>query len=724
MKKILLIFLFLLNYSLGYAQTQEVSKDSIVKLITDSFMISNQGKYELALKQLDIALEYGKKHKNDSIVGDAYNCIGVTYLNMENFEKAKEYLKLSSIALEKANYKSYLVYNHNNIAAIYEFEKDTFAAKKHYVLAKNLALDLNDGYLAFLPTYHLGRLQYYQKAYKLAKVNLEASLPNYKANSEHQSITFVAINTYLAKIYFKEGNITKSLKYLKVADSLAIETNDLNNLKIIEKTRYRILKSENKLAEADASLQKVVDYLEKRLKKREEELKERSKLERTLVEKESSLKLTREINKNQKATLAKTRLFTFIILMMFVITCITSFLLYRSNHKRHTLNKTLEDNNKKLQDSKEKTEYASKLKENFFSTINHELRTPLYAVTGITDILIDDSPKIEHIHYLKTLKSSGEHLLGLINNILQINKFDANKIEINTIDFNIRSLINNIKDSLSYLKSENNNVIHIDMDEATPDILQGDSLKIAQIIVNLLSNALKFTKEGNVWILVECIEKTEKNVTLDIKVKDDGIGISKDMQAQIFEDFYQESMQLDRNYEGTGLGLAIVKRLLNAMGSEIKVKSNTKEGATFYFSLKLNIKKQIPAPKLKTKENIDLKGNHFLVVDDNAINLMITRRILESKKASVTVAKNGYEAIEKIKSNTFDVVLMDIHMPKMNGYDTTEKIREFDKVTPIIALTAVTLDDNKNKIMDSGMNGVITKPFVMEDFFYEIKGFL
>ncbi len=724
MKKVLLIFLFLLNYVLVYAQTQEVSKDSIVNLITDSFMISNQGKYELALKQLDIALEYGKNHKNDSIIGDVYNCIGVTYLNMENFEKAKEYLKLSSSALEKADYKSYLVYNHNNIAAIYEFEKDTFAAKKHYVLAKNLALELNDGYLSFLPTYHLGRLQYHQKEYNLAKVNLEESLPNYKANSEHQPMTFVAINTYLAKIYFKEGDITKSLNYLKTADSLAIKTNDLNNLKTIEKTRYRIFKSENKLAEADTSLQKVVDYLEKRLKRREEELKERSKLERTLVERESSLKLTREINKNQKETIAKTRFFTFIILTMFLLTCITSFLLYRSNRKRYTLNKTLEDNNKKLQDSKEKTEYASKLKENFFSTINHELRTPLYAVTGITDILIDDSPKAEHVHYLKILKSSGEHLLGLINNILQINKFDADKIEINTIDFNMRSLINNIKDSLSYLKSENNNVIHIDIDKAIPDVLQGDSLKIAQIIVNLLSNALKFTKEGNVWILVECMEKTEETVTLDIKVKDDGIGISKDMQAQIFEDFYQESMQLDRNYEGTGLGLAIVKRLLNAMGSEIKVKSNTKEGATFYFSLRLNVKKQIPASKPETKNTINLKGNHFLVVDDNAINLMITKRILESKNANVSVAKNGLEAIKKIKANRFDVVLMDIHMPNMNGYDTTKEIRTFDKATPIIALTAVTLDDNMSKIMDSGMNGVITKPFVIEEFFDEIKTFL
>ncbi len=719
-KKHLNVLMLLFFNTILMAQTNNVSKDSILKLIESGFKNIGIDKLDEAVNTLNFTLNYGKTNKDNEIVKKSATGLGAAYIALKNLEKASDYY---NVALNSAP-TSISPSDYNNIANLFELKKDIPNAIKYYELSRKLCIKTKDTFKIIWPAINIALIKRNQEKYEEAAFYFEEVLRNFVPNSMHQPKIFIDSNIYLAEISAKNKKYELSHFYLKKADSVSFILESYEDLFNSERIRYGIYEETNQLQESKKSLEKQIEHLGISKKLQQEKLIKNNKLEQKLLDRERSLEFTNKINETQKATLRKTRLFTYIILVFLSLTSIILYLLQRSNHARKKLNDDLILKNKVLFDAKEKTEYASKLKENFFSTISHELRTPLYAVTGITDILIDDSPKKEHLHYLKTLKSSGEHLLGLINNVLQINKFDANKIEINTIDFNLRQLINSIKETLIYLKSENNNVIHIDIDEAIPDFLQGDSLKITQIIVNLLSNALKFTKEGNIWVIAECIEKKEEIVTIDIRVKDDGIGISKAMQDQIFEDFYQESMRLDRNYEGTGLGLAIVKRLLNAMGSEIKVSSIPNEGATFYFSLSLRTKKQSSTKTPKSKEVVNLEGKHFLVVDDNAINLMITKRILESKKAKVMITENGIEAIEKVKTNTFDAILMDIHMPNMNGYSATEKIREFNKSIPVIALTAVTLDDNKDKILNSGMNGVITKPFVMESFFNEIKNFL
>jgi len=719
-KNIIALLLLLFNTAL-IAQSNKINKDSAKVLLDSGFKNIGLGNLDQGVVELLAALEFGKKHNDDDIIGNAANSLGVAFVELKNMEKANKYFALS---LEKTTSNSSRIVDYNNIANLFEMKKDTTNALKYYNLSRDLCIKIKDSFQIIWPSVNIGFIKYDQKKYNEAKIHFSEALTCFVPNSKHQPIIFIKSNIHLAKIETINKKYKLAQSYLKKADSLSFIRNNYDELFNAEKVRYKIFNATNQEVKIRKSLENQVKYIRISKEIHEAELIKNSKLEQKLLDKERNLEFSNKLNNTQKETLRKTRLFTYIVLFFLSITTIILYLLQRSNYSRKKLNDDLIAKNKVLSEAKEKTEYASKLKENFFSTISHELRTPLYAVTGITDILIDDNPKKDHVHYLKTLKSSGEHLLGLINNILQINKFDANKIEINSIDFNIRSLISNIKESLSYLKTENNNQIHIHIDEATPIALQGDSLKIAQIIVNLLSNALKFTKNGNIWIIIKCIEKSKGTVTLNIKVKDDGIGISTDMQAQIFEDFYQESMRLDRNYEGTGLGLAIVKRLLNAMGSEIKVNSTPLKGSTFYFDLRLNIKNKDTVVERKLKANINLEGKHFLVVDDNAINLIITKRILESKNAKVTVAENGFEAIEKAKEDLFDIIFMDVHMPKMNGYTATKEIKCFNPTIPVIALTAETLDDNKNKIIESGIDSVITKPFVTENFFNVIKKFL
>ncbi len=730
MKKITLVLLFFIGIGICNAQSSNtISRDSLENLISQSFIISNKGEYTKAYEQLTFALEYGKKINNDSIIGDVYNCIGSLFSNMGDHDKARENYALSKEALLRANYQSYLIFHYNNVANIDTREKDYINAEKNLLESRKLALELNDTYKALWPTFNIGEIKYILRDYASATFYLQETIKLYQPNTEQQPDIIIKTYIYLANIYAKINENERALENFDIAKKIALEHQSYPELIKIEKQKAALYDVLNQSDKAKEAMSNQIVYLEKNFENQQELLNEQNQLERDLFEKESSLTLTQELNKSQEKSIQKIKYFSLALLTLFFITISAVVLLYRSDKNRQKLNNRLKIKNKELLDAKEKTEYASQLKTNFFSTISHELRTPLYAVTGITDILIDENPKKEQRHYLKALKSSGEHLLSLINNILQINKYDANTIELSVIDFNVLDVVNNIKNALSYLKKENNNSIHTYIDDAIPKKLKGDSIKLSQIIINLLGNALKFTENGNIWLTVNCIDckyKSDDYITLEICIKDDGIGISKEMQSRIFEDFYQESVQLNRNYEGAGLGLAIVKRLLHAMGSEINVESRPNEGASFSFKIKFQYEKEIPEiqENVEDYESVNLIDKTFLVVDDNNINQMITKRILETKNANVVVIDNGFDAIDLLKKEHFDVILMDIHMPKMSGYEATEKIRGFNTTTPIIALTAVDLGENKEKILSSGMNGVISKPFQLDHFYLELHRFI
>ena len=714
---LLLVLLLSLWLQTLYAQDFSISKDSITEVLNVSFNKANNKDYEEALKLQNFALEWGINHTNDSIVGEAYDCIGSTFYLLKNYEKAEFNYKKSLVFLKKANYKSYMVYHYNNMASLYFQQKKTDEYKEQFLLSKQIALDIKSPYHAFWPTYNIALLSYKKKDYNTALPLFKETIQYFQPNTEHQPSILTECYNAIATIYSESKQYNEALKALAVVDSLGLDQKNYFELIKSEELKHAIYSSRKEYIPANTSLLKKIDYLETSSKIDAEALKKKTILEQKLIEQE-------EVNKEHTNTIAQTKLFSIIIFILFAITALILFLLHRNNDKRNKLNKTLITKNKELIEANKKTEYASNLKANFFSTISHELRTPLYAVTGITDILIEDNPKTEQKHYLRTLKSSGEYLLALINNVLQINKFDADKIELNTIHFNLKTLVSNIKNSLTYLKQENNNTIEIDIKETVPIRLKGDSLKLSQILINLFSNALKFTHDGHILLSIDVKEKLDNKVVLHFSIKDDGIGISEDLQSKIFEDFYQESMHLERNYEGTGLGLAIVKRLLKVMGSKIEIKSTQGKGSNFYFDLDLEIATTENTKNDKPVNFIDLANKAILVVDDNQVNQMITKRILENKKAIVTVVDSGIEAIKATENNDYAIILMDIHMPKMNGYTATQNIRQFNPTVPIIALTAVKLDENKEKIYASGMNGIIVKPFRLENFFSEINRFL
>ena len=405
-----------------------------------------------------------------------------------------------------------------------------------------------------------------------------------------------------------------------------------------------------------------------------------------------------------------------------IIISLLAVTLYRNNQIKLKTNDLLQTKNKELQIARDGAVQAMEAKTNFLSTVSHELRTPLYAVTGLTHLLLEENPEEHQKEHLKALKFSGDYLLNFINDILHLNKIDANKLETLNMEFNLNKVINEVINSLSQSAKANKTKLTLEYDPDIPGHLLSDPLKLSQIFMNLIGNSIKFTKGGEVKVIVKLLKKLEDNVTIYFEVSDNGIGISKEKQKSIFEGFEQGSIQINREYGGTGLGLTIVKSLLGLFNSKIELESTLGEGSTFFFEIDMKSMDDLPddisfeiAPK-----DYDFKNLHLLIVEDNKINQVITKKMLSKKDMTSDIANNGYEAITLAQENVYDAILMDIHMPGISGEEATIEIRKFNQDTPIIALTAISLDDSLESFYAAGCNDVVTKPFKPEVFYQKI----
>ncbi len=434
------------------------------------------------------------------------------------------------------------------------------------------------------------------------------------------------------------------------------------------------------------------------------------------------LKTIDQMTKENEAQLKTTKfakLISILAIALITILSLLSLSLYKNNIIRTQSNNTLKEKNFELQIAKDNAEKASKARSEFLSTVSHELRTPLNAINGITHILIEDNPKETQKHYLNSLKFSGNYLLTFINEILEINRIESSTIEIEYINFDIKQLLLDIKNSMTEIAANNNNKFTLEIAEDVPEILLGDPTKLSQVFINLINNALKFTKNGTVAVIAKVIETGADYSRINFAISDTGIGIPEDKQEIIFESFSQGSIEINRKYGGTGLGLTIVKKIIDLLGGEINLKSEVGVGTTFDFELNLfNGTREIIIEKGSLYSDEDLKDKNILVVEDNKINQMVTKKMLEKKDVKCFIVDNGEEAVEILsKENNFDLVLMDVHLPGINGTIATQKVREFDTKIPIIALTAISLNENREMLLSFGMTDVITKPFDPENFY-------
>ena len=376
--------------------------------------------------------------------------------------------------------------------------------------------------------------------------------------------------------------------------------------------------------------------------------------------------------------------------------------------------------------AKEKAEEASMAKAVFLSTMSHEIRTPMNAVIGMTNLLLQEEPLPHQLNYLKTLKFSADNLLALINDILDFSKIDAGKITFENVEFSLKALIGSIKGAHEYMANEKGVAFKVVLDYDLPNSVIGDPIRLGQILNNLVNNAVKFTEEGSVTLSVHLIQSTTEEAVIEFEVKDTGIGITKDKTQEIFKSFTQSSSEITRRYGGTGLGLAITKNLIELQGGSINVESKVDHGSRFYFTLAFQQGTGQDMPHSMDNEpsyGKDLRGIKLLLVEDNEVNHFVAKKFLEKWNVQVDHAVNGVQAMKKLESSTYDIVLMDLQMPEMDGYETTIKIRGMDKYKdlPIVALTASAMLEIRDKVFEVGMNDFVSKPFNPDELYQKIS---
>lgn len=406
-----------------------------------------------------------------------------------------------------------------------------------------------------------------------------------------------------------------------------------------------------------------------------------------------------------------------------------------------SLESLVEQRTRELELAKRAAESANQVKSEFIANMSHEIRTPLNSILGMTYLALNSGNGFDIRGYLEKIQIAGQHLLGIINDILDFSKLSAGKMKIEKYDFDLQSVLMHVIDMLSEQAEKKNIKLVVDVDHSLCANLRGDPQRITQVLVNYTTNAVKFTEKGMVTIRVKKIEETEVNCLLRFEVQDNGIGMSDTEKSRLFQPFQQIDSSANRLHDGIGLGLAICRQLANLMpDGEVGVESAPGQGSTFWFVVRLEMSGQycepmtLPENQTRLKSGVKIKpslqpairGAHILVAENNLFSQEVVSKLLENAGATVRIARNGQEAIDLLKINRFDCVLMDVQMPLMDGIEATRLIRANPDLTglPVIAMTANVTDEDRELCLAAGMNDFLGKPFEPDDFYNVIDRYI
>ena len=700
-----------------WAQDTDSQDGDMDSYFQETLTYKNQNKIDLALEALDRAAAIAEENENEKALVDCYHLFAQLYMELDKRETALFYWDRATVLLNSLEYPHghavhkyieaiFLFNGGNNFQAIFMLNEAKQLSNDRNLLNNILLLEAN----IFISI----------EKYESAATNFNSLVVNNDV-SEKQYLTTKAY-LGLARMHFTRGNLEESIQNGLSALQLATDNNFSQE---VFEANELLGRAYEKNERYDLSLIHNRNLLEIRdsiftIEKARTAAKTADKIQFDFMNEEIRRQDQRIEELNESANRSEiTAILTSAFLTIISLLAVS---LYRNNQIKLKTNDLLQTKNKELQAARDAAVQAMEAKTNFLSTVSHELRTPLYAVTGLTHLLMEENPNENQMEHLKSLKFSGDYLLNFINDILQINKIDADKLEPLNIEFSLKKVLTEVINSLQQSAKANKTKLILDYDEEIPGKLLSDPLKLSQIFMNLVGNAIKFTKNGEVVVIAKLRKKEEEDVTVYFEVRDTGIGISMEQQEHIFDSFEQGSVQINREYGGTGLGLTIVKSLLGLFDSKIQLESEPGKGSSFFFELDLKCKDSL-IDDLHfeiTQKEYDLNGLNVLVVEDNKINQVITRKMLNKRGISCDIANNGTEAVEMAGKISYDGILMDIHMPGISGVEATIQIRKFDRETPIIALTAISLDDSLETFYAAGCNDVVTKPFKPEVFYQKI----
>jgi signal transduction histidine kinase/ActR/RegA family two-component response regulator len=710
----IVLFLFLNLNLFGYnlvAQTKTPSKKEVKKLYNQATKNMFEGNFEKSLVTARVALKYSSALNDDNLIARCYNIIGSNYNELGEYDKAIDFYNKGLQYANTIQNDTIRNWINNNLGNTYFFDKKQQKnGINYYEKSIEYSSKIKDTTDIVFTKINLTWAYFDIGNFKSGFPNLQF-VNKYKKKYTNDN-TVVLINMLNGMYYRHIGEKIKANYYFTNAIKIATKPDQKSDL-MYSYQEYSDFLLENK------KYQKAYEFLHK-YNIIKDEIYEEDKLKKANV---AGLNLEvdeykREIDKieNEKnlqsQSLKKSRIIVILFIIALYVLLILIFTLYKNNRFRKNTNANLVNANQELLLAKQKAEEASLLKSQFVSTISHELRTPLYGVVGITNMLLDEHKELAESPHLSSLKFSARYLLSLVNDILHINKIEEKKIVLENLVFNISDEINTIKNSLLFLSEKNGNQITVKIDPEIPEYLIGDKLRLGQIIMNLLSNAVKFTLNGIVTIEANLIQIVDKLHHIEFIIKDNGIGIASEDQNKIFEKF----VQIGRNggdYQGTGLGLSIVQKLLDLFGSTIFLESDIGKGTEFRFTIPFEHDSKMTLDIINDIQ-VDLTSNqvfNVLVVEDNSINQIVTKKIIEKNNYKCTVVDDGFTALKLLETQTYDIILMDINMPLINGFETTRRIRNNGIIIPVVALTAFDKEEILEEANSSGINEIIIKPF-------------
>lgn len=714
----------LISFQLGFAQNKKYTSKQVDSLFELGNNYYKKSDYYNSLKELRFALIEAEKIKNNTLVSNISNRIGRNFAQIKNLEFSNYFFNKSLVLAKKTNNLKDQILVLNNLGNLFtafsEKKSNQKQAISYYKQALRLAKKNNLNEDICLISMNLAWSYLKFKEYENAKPYLDDFIklhPKY-GNKLFNNIVYMLQATYyegigqyqLAEKTYQDGFATFSKKLI------------FKEKKSEYLYRYsRLLSKINKPQKAAVYLKQAdsindIFYNKEILKKAKETSSaliieafkiDKIKADFELKSKEQNLKL----NKN---------IFYITLIFLAIISCFSIYIL-KLNKNKDKINEQLINLNIELEKAKLVAEESNEMKSKFVSTITHELRTPLFGVISLTEILEKSVIEEESRSHLKSLKYSAKYLLSLVNDVLQISKLENKNSKLEKSIFEFKSVINSVKLNLEQIAIQNNNKFVIDIDKNVNEYFCSDEVKLTQLCLNLASNALKFTKNGDVTIKIDKINEIDNLQVIKFSFIDTGFGISEENQKRIFDKFFQITPK-DNFFQGSGLGLTIVNDILLLFNSKIELKSEIGKGTEFSFILKLEKASNIDQFETEVI-NHQFNNLNILIVDDNKINQIVTSKTIENLKGIPTIADNGFEAIEMIRLKEFDIVLMDINMPEIDGFDTTIEIRKFNKNIPIIAFTAFDKSEIQEKVQMSGISDVLNKPFTNSELIHIITKF-
>lgn len=708
----------------AFGQALEAEKKSIETQINEASRHFSEAEYEQALNLSKEALVRAFKIDDHYLIAHAYNAIGVIYDEFSESKRAIEFYNKALAHANKTENEQLKNWIYGNLGSVYYFNQiDVRKGISYYEKSLRYVTKAKDSVQIAYTSFNIASAYFSINDFDSGHQYVE-NVRDYINRKGQQEARFTLAS--LSGIYNSNtGKPEIAQDYFAKAVAIAQKNNMRNFLvNAYENLAEHYGKFHN--TELQKEYKNKFDELSKALYSEEKKQSlEHSAIQIELDEYKIQLERIELENEKHAQKLEQSRLVTTLFIVICLIFLILIVTLYRTNNYRKKINNELLAANIGLKAAMEKAEEASQLKTQFLSTITHELRTPLYGVVGITNMISDEHQELANSPHLNSLKFSAKYLLSLVNDILQMNKIEEKRIILEYAPFNIEEEITTITNSVQYIAKNNHNELVVAIDKNMPKLLIGDKLRLSQIMMNLTSNALKFTKNGKVEVDVREVKAEGNTHFIQFKVSDNGVGIAPADQEKIFDMFVQVSRK-DDDYQGTGLGLAIVRKLVALFGSEICLESKLGEGTTFTFTIGFETKKLTEEERINNMDVIftiqeDLK---ILVVEDNKINQMVTQKIMDKNHTKCTILDDGLAALELLQTEKYDVILMDINMPIINGFETSRRIRQMGIDTPIIALTAFDKDEITDEAERAGINDIIIKPFEPTTLFQMIQNLI